>query len=143
MDGLSPTSCRYIVHYKEVVRECQHMRLFMTYWELKDTNRLRTLLTSLYAETNMEFRRAEQDAQALLKVLVTKQSLSHVVEDAHYLDGVRQRNKTSLQDTDAQLDRLKDYSMQPPTEDSGSPSNCIGDNHRATDEWSVFDFMES
>ncbi|KAG2743472.1 hypothetical protein P692DRAFT_20784882 [Suillus brevipes Sb2] len=134
MDGLSPTSCRYIVHYKEAVRERQRMRLFMTYWELEETNRLRTLLMSLYAETNVEFHRAEQDAQVLLKALVTKQTLSRVVDDAQYLDGVRRHNKTSLQDTDAQLDLLKDYSMQPPAEDSGSPSNCIEDNHRATDE---------
>ncbi|KAG0695473.1 hypothetical protein DFH29DRAFT_1005450 [Suillus ampliporus] len=40
MDGLSPTSCRYVVHYKEAVRERQRMRLFTTYWELEETNRL-------------------------------------------------------------------------------------------------------
>ncbi|KAG0691866.1 hypothetical protein DFH29DRAFT_883536 [Suillus ampliporus] len=61
MDGLSPTSCRYVVHYKEAVRERQRMRLFTTYWELEETNRLRTLLTSLYAEADLEFRRSEQE----------------------------------------------------------------------------------
>ncbi|KAG1775007.1 hypothetical protein EV702DRAFT_1199856 [Suillus placidus] len=140
MDGLSPTSCRYIVHYKEAVRERQRMRLFMTYWELEETNWLRTLLMSLYAETNVEFHRAEQDAQALLTALVTKQSLTRVADDAQYLDAVRQRNKTSLQETDAQLNLLKDRSMQRlpvklSAEDSDSLSNCIGDSPSATDEY--------
>ncbi|KAG2336224.1 hypothetical protein BDR05DRAFT_953510 [Suillus weaverae] len=139
MDGLSPASCRYVVHYKEAVHERQHMRLLMTYWELKETNRLCTLLMSLYAKTNVEFRRAEQDAQALLTVLVTKQSLTHVADDAQYLDAVRQRNKTSLQETDAQLNLLKDRSMQrlpvkSSAEDSDSLSNCIGDSPSVTDE---------
>jgi hypothetical protein len=59
MDGLSPASCRYVVHYKEAVRERQRMRLFTTYWELEETNRLHTLLNSLYAEADLEFRQAD------------------------------------------------------------------------------------
>jgi hypothetical protein len=137
MDGLSPTSCRYAIHYKEAVRERQRMRLFMTYWELEETNRLRTLLTSLYAETNTEFHRAEQDAQELLKTLVTKQSLTRVVDDAQYLDAVRQSNKTSLRETDAQLDLIRDHFMQRLpvksfAENSDSPPHCIGDSPSAT-----------
>ncbi|KAG2107620.1 uncharacterized protein F5147DRAFT_774067 [Suillus discolor] len=139
MDGLSPTSCRYVVRYKEAVHERQRMRLFMTYWELEETNRLRTLLTSLYAETNAEFQRAEQDAQALLKTLVTKQSLTCVVDDAQYLDATRQSNKTSLRETDAQLDLMRDHIMQRLlvksfAEDSDSPSHCIGDSPSAADD---------
>ncbi|KAG2096662.1 hypothetical protein BD769DRAFT_1394632 [Suillus cothurnatus] len=130
MDGLSPKSCRYVVHYKEAVRERQCMRLFMTYWELEETNRLRTLLLSLYAETETEFRRAEHDAQALLNALVTKQSLSRVAEDTQYLDTVRQHNKTSLRETDTQLDLLRDHILQgPPVRSSAggldNPSSYI------------------
>ncbi|KAG1774199.1 hypothetical protein EV702DRAFT_1047981 [Suillus placidus] len=77
-----------------------------------EMNRLHTLLTSLYAETHTEFCRAEEDAQALLKTLVTKQSLTRIVDDAQYLDAVCQRNKTSLRETDTQLDLIKDRIMQ-------------------------------
>ncbi|KAG2158532.1 uncharacterized protein EDB93DRAFT_1100217 [Suillus bovinus] len=142
MDGLSPTSCRYVVHYKEAVRECQCMRLFMTYWELEETNRLRTLLMSLYAETNMEFHRAEQHAQALLKTLITKQSLTHVADDAQYLNTASQSNKTSLRETDAQLDLMRDHIMQRlpvklSAEDSDSPSHCIRDSPSTTHDKSI------
>jgi hypothetical protein len=138
MDGLSPKSCRYVVHYKEAVRERQRMRLFTTYWELEETNRLRTLLLSLYAETETEFRRAEHDAQALLNALVTKQSLSRVAEDTQYLDTVRQHNKTSLRETDTQLDLLRDHILQgPPVRSSAggldNPSSCIGSSPSTND----------
>jgi hypothetical protein len=108
MDGLSPASCRFIVHYKEAVRERQRMRLFTTYWELEETNRLRTLLMSLYAEEDLEFRKSEQETQGLLKALITKQSLSRTAGDVDFLAAARQRNKTSLRETDARLDLLKD-----------------------------------
>jgi len=108
MDGLSPASCCFIVHYKEAVRERQRMRLFTTYWELKETNRLRTLLMSLYAEEDLEFRKSEQETQGLLKALITKQSLSRTAGDVDFLAAARQRNKTSLRETDARLDLLKD-----------------------------------
>ncbi|KAG2133498.1 hypothetical protein BD769DRAFT_1665765 [Suillus cothurnatus] len=108
MDGLSPASCRFIVHYKEAVRECQRMCLFTTYWELEETNRLRTLLMSLYAEEDLEFRKSEQETQGLLKALITKQSLSRTAGDVDFLTAARQRNKTSLRETDAWLDLLKD-----------------------------------
>ncbi|KAG2083984.1 hypothetical protein BD769DRAFT_1682328 [Suillus cothurnatus] len=111
MDGLSPASCRFIVHYKEAVRERQCMHLFTTYWELEETNRLRTLLMSLYAEEDLEFRKSEQETQGLLKALITKQSLSRTVGDVDFLAAARQRNKTSLQETDARLDLLKDRIM--------------------------------
>lgn len=112
LDGLSPASCRFIVHYKEAVRERQRMRLFTTYWELEETNRLRTLLMSLYAEENSEFRRAEQETEELLKALITKQSPSRVAADVDFLTAVRQQNKTSLRETDARLDLLKDRVTQ-------------------------------
>jgi hypothetical protein len=107
------------------------MRLFTTYWELEETNRLQTLLLSLYAETEVEFHRADQDAQALLNALVTKQSLSRVAEDTQYLDAVRQRNKASLRETDAQLDLLQDRIMRrlmakSPAGGSDNPSSCNG-----------------
>ncbi|KIK47175.1 hypothetical protein CY34DRAFT_9198 [Suillus luteus UH-Slu-Lm8-n1] len=112
LDGLSPASCRFIVHYKEAVRERQRMRLFTTYWELEETNRLHTLLMSLYAEENSEFRRAEQETEELLKALITKQSPSRVAADVDFLTAVRQQNKTSLRETDARLDLLKDRVTQ-------------------------------
>ncbi|KAG0698573.1 hypothetical protein DFH29DRAFT_877929 [Suillus ampliporus] len=129
MDGLSPTSCRYVVHYKEAVRERQRMRLFTTYWELEETNRLCTLLMSLYAEADLEFHRSEQETRMLLKALVTRQSLSHAAADVGFLTAVRQCNKTSLQETDTQLDLLKDHIKQrQPICDMGNTSNCVGDS---------------
>ncbi|KAG2114565.1 uncharacterized protein F5147DRAFT_677216 [Suillus discolor] len=112
MDELNPASCRFLVHYKAAVRERQRMRLFMTYWELEETNRLRTLLMSLSAEEDLEFRGAERDTQGLLKVLVTEQSLSRTAADVDFLTAVRQRNKTSLRETDAQLDLLEERITQ-------------------------------
>lgn len=85
MDGLSPASCRHVVHYKEAVRERQRMRLFTTYWELEETTRLHALLNSLYAEADLEFRKADREAQFFLKALVTKQSLSRVTSDLDFL----------------------------------------------------------
>ncbi|KAG3230044.1 hypothetical protein P692DRAFT_20703264, partial [Suillus brevipes Sb2] len=104
MDGLSPTTCRFVVHYKEAVRERQRMRLFTTYWELEETNRLRSLLMSLYSEADLEFRKTERETQGLLKALVTKQSLSRVSADVEFLTAARQHSKESLRETDAQLD---------------------------------------
>ncbi|KAG1853605.1 hypothetical protein C8R48DRAFT_675865 [Suillus tomentosus] len=125
MDELSPASCRYIVHYKEAVRERQRMRLFTTYWELEETNRLRTLLTSLYAEADLEFRRTERETQGLLKALVTKQTLSRTTADVEYLTATRQCNKTSLRETDAQLDLLQDHlKLKQSIRNLGDTSNC-------------------
>lgn len=123
MDGLSPASCRYVVHYKEAVRERQHMRLFTTYWELEETNRLRTLLTSLYAETDLEFRRTERETQVLLKALVTKQTLSQTAADVDYLTAMCRCNKTSLRETDAQLDLLQDH-LKHSIPNLGDTSSC-------------------
>ncbi|KAG1800702.1 hypothetical protein EV424DRAFT_1545600 [Suillus variegatus] len=109
MDGLSPASCRHVVHYKEAVRERQRMRLFTTYWELEETTRLHALLNSLYAEADLEFRKADREAQFFLKALVTKQSLSRVTSDLDFLTTVRQSNKASLRESDAQLDLIKDH----------------------------------
>jgi hypothetical protein len=94
LDGLSlETGCK-LVHYKEAVRERERTRLFTTYWELEETNRLQTLLASLYAETDLGFRRADREAQILLKALVTKHSLS------------------PLRKTDSQLDLSQDHLKQ-------------------------------
>ncbi|KAG1845198.1 hypothetical protein F4604DRAFT_1688816 [Suillus subluteus] len=136
MDGLSPTSCRYVVHYKEAVRERQRMRLFTTYWELEETNRLRALLTSLYAEADLEFRRAELESQVLLQALVMKQSLSRSAADVEYLTATHQCNKTSLQETDAQLDLLKDHLQQRQlTRKLDDTSNCAADSQIITDDY--------
>jgi hypothetical protein len=126
MDGLSPASCRYVVHYKEAVRERQRMRLFTTYWELEETNRLRTLLDSLYAEADLEFRKADREAQFFLKALVSKQSLSRVTSDLDFLTTVRQSNKASLRESDAQLDLIKDHFTQRQSiRDSDNTSNLV------------------
>ncbi|KAG1869628.1 hypothetical protein F4604DRAFT_1682170 [Suillus subluteus] len=68
----------------------------------------------LTVTVNQELRtaRAEHNAQALLNALVTKQSLSRVAEDTQYLNAVRQHNKASLRETDAQLNLLKDHIVQ-------------------------------
>ncbi|KAG1844148.1 hypothetical protein F4604DRAFT_1689230 [Suillus subluteus] len=135
MDGLSPTSCRYVVHYKEAVRERQRMRLFTTYWELEETNRLCALLTSLYAEADLEFHRAELESQVLLQALVTKQSLSRSAADVEYLTATRQCNKTSLRETDAQLDLLKDHLQQrQSTHKLDDTSNCAADSQIIADD---------
>lgn len=126
MDGLSPTTCRFVVHYKEAVRERQRMRLFTTYWELEETNRLHNLLMSLYGEADLEFRKTEQETQGLLKALVTTQSLSRVTGDAEYLTAARQRSKESLRETDAQLDLLKDCIMpKNPIKPADNLENCV------------------
>lgn len=126
MDGLSPTTCRFVVHYKEAVRERQRMRLFTTYWELEETNRLHILLMSLYGEADLEFRKTEQETQGLLKALVTTQSLSRVTGDAEYLTAARQRSKESLRETDAKLDLLKDRIMpKNPIKPADNLENCV------------------
>ncbi|KAG1763132.1 hypothetical protein EV702DRAFT_1221096 [Suillus placidus] len=138
MDGLSPTSCRYVVHYKEAVRECQCMRLFTTYWELEETNKLRTLLMSLYAEADLEFRRAELESQVLLKALVTKQSLSCSAADVEYLTAIRQCNKTSLREADTQLDLLKDHLKQKQSiHKLDDTSNCAADGQIVADDYHI------
>lgn len=134
MDGVSPASCRYLVHYKEAVRERQRMRLFTTYWELEETNRLQTLLASLYAEADSEFRTADREAQMLLKALVTKESLSHPAAELEFLGGIRQRNKMSLRETDSQLDLLGDYLKQrQETRNLDDTLGCAGGDSIITD----------
>ncbi|KAG1825202.1 hypothetical protein EV424DRAFT_1345868 [Suillus variegatus] len=139
LDELSPASCRFIVHYKEAVRECQRMRLFMTYWELEETTRLHTLLTSLYGEEDLEFCKIEKETGGLLKALVAKQSLSRTAADLDFLTATRQRNKTSLRETDAWLDLLKDCTTQTRmhpiksfADNLNNTSNCVGSSPNAT-----------
>jgi hypothetical protein len=137
LDGLSPASCRFVVHYKEAVRERQRMRLFTTYWELEETNRLHTLLSSLYAEEDSEFRRSEQETEGLLKALLTKLPPSRAAMDVDFLTAVRQRNKTSLRETDARLDLLKDRvtqaGMHPFRPSTDGLNNTCGSSPIATD----------
>ncbi|KAG1865135.1 hypothetical protein C8R48DRAFT_772838 [Suillus tomentosus] len=139
LDELSPASCRFIVHYKEAVRERQRMRLFMTYWELEETTRLRTLLTSLYGEEDLEFHKIEKETRGLLKALVAKQSLSRTAADLDFLTATRQKNKMSLRETDAWLDLLKDRTTQTrmhpiksSADDLNNTSNCVGSGPNAT-----------
>ncbi|KAG2741447.1 hypothetical protein P692DRAFT_20751862, partial [Suillus brevipes Sb2] len=115
MDGLSLALGCKLVHYKEAVHECQSsqcMRLFTTYWELEETNRLQTFLASLYAEADTDFHTADREASMLLKALITKQSLSHPAAELEFLGEIRQRDKMSLRETDSRLDLLGDYVKQ-------------------------------
>ncbi|KAG1730434.1 hypothetical protein EDD22DRAFT_960730 [Suillus occidentalis] len=126
MDGLSLTTCCFVVHYKEAVCERQYMCLFTIYWELEETNRLHSLLMSLYSEADLEFRKTEQETQGLLKALVTTQSLSRVSGDVEYLTAACHRSKESLRETDAQLDLLKDRIMpKNPIKPADNLENCV------------------
>ncbi|KAG1780944.1 hypothetical protein EV702DRAFT_1193772 [Suillus placidus] len=43
MDALGPQSFRLVVHYKEAVRECQCLDLFVAYWAREESKRLDNL----------------------------------------------------------------------------------------------------
>ena len=103
-------------------------------WELEETNRLQTLLASLYAEADADFRTADREAQELLKALVTKESLSHPAAELEFLGEIRQRNKMSLRETDSQLDLLGNYLKQRQESRSlDDTSDCAGGNSIITD----------
>ncbi|KIK42586.1 hypothetical protein CY34DRAFT_804730 [Suillus luteus UH-Slu-Lm8-n1] len=134
MDGLSPASCRYLVHYKRAVHERQRMRIYTTYWEIEETKRLQTFLTSLDAEADSDFRTTDREAQMLLEALVTKESLSRPAAELEYLSEICQRNKTSLRETDSQFNLLQGYLKQrQSTRSLDDTSNCPGGDPIITD----------
>jgi hypothetical protein len=51
MDALGPQSFRLIAHYKEVVRERQHLDFFVAYWAQEESKRLDTLRQFLLEAT--------------------------------------------------------------------------------------------
>lgn len=117
MEMLGPQSFHLVVHYKEAVRERERMNLFMSYWALEETTRLRTLRQFLYRAAEDDFGSAEREAALLLRQLLEKFPSSVEVTDS--LSALRDHNRKSLRSTDAQLDLLKDHIEQtilPPAE---------------------------
>ncbi|KAG1777614.1 hypothetical protein EV702DRAFT_1197233 [Suillus placidus] len=94
MDALGPQSFRLVVHYKEAVRERQHLDLFF-----------------MLQAAQEDFVRAEQEASVLMKRLLEKHPPSTEI-DAQSLTTLRDHNKRSLRRTDVQLDVFKGRIMQ-------------------------------
>lgn len=109
LDELGPNIFRLVVHLKEAVRERQRMRLFTSYWELEESTRRSTLYDSLYREAQVDFSRAERESRMLLTALLERHPPPASVADTQYLAQICSRNKSSLRQTDAQLDVFQRY----------------------------------
>jgi hypothetical protein len=122
MEMLGPQSFPLVVHYKEAVRERQRIDLFQAYWAREESKRLDNLRLFVLRASQDKFAQADRDAAVLLGRFFEKYPPPGIDPDIRSLGTFKDRTKSLLSKTDAQIDFLKDR-IRPHSEMTKSPAD--------------------
>ncbi|KAG2062919.1 hypothetical protein BDR04DRAFT_1164464 [Suillus decipiens] len=101
MEVLSPKAKRFVVRYKEAVRERKRMRFFATLWKREEIKRLDSLYDTICEDLECDLTTAEEECRFLSNTLSDRPNVQH-------LNALREDDKKSLRRADAELIMLRE-----------------------------------